>query len=358
VSHERHSVALVITAPMWRGSATSFAKIARGLVDAGHRVQLFTAAESVTRGFRELGLDALTLDLPNSGFASVLRLRAVLHARVVIADAPRDVRLAALATMGRNTRLLWRFNLPNRPVPSDVVARALFRGLEGIICQSAWSAELLRERAPWLARIPVTRIANGYDLAVLRPSPGRGAAFRATHGIPADTPFVVTVGALSPEKGLPQAIAATTRLGARHPGVLHLLIGSGQDEATLRQTAPAHVRFAGALDATATADAMRAADVILLPSAREIFPNVVAEAMAVGGAVVTVHGGAAPEVAGDAAHIVEPWDVDAMADAVSQLLSEPAKRAELGARARARIAAEFALERMVEEYVELVRGEG
>ena len=41
------SVALLLTAPRWRGSATSFAKIARGLLDAGHSVRLFTGAEVV-----------------------------------------------------------------------------------------------------------------------------------------------------------------------------------------------------------------------------------------------------------------------------------------------------------------------
>ncbi len=350
------SVALLLTAPTWRGSAASFAKIAHGLQEARHPVRLITGAESVAQGFRALGLEATALALPNSGLASARRLRAVLDADVVIADAPRDVRLAALATIGRGTQLLWRFNLPNRPVPGDLLARALFRRFDGIICQSGWSEALLRERASWLHQIAVTRIANGYDLELLTPSPARGAAFRVLHGIDATAPLVVTVGALSPEKGLPAAIAATTRLSHQHPGLVHLLVGDGQDEAALRQSAPPHLRFVGAQGAAATADAMRAADVVLLPSAREIFPNVVAEAMAVGAAVVTVLGGAAPEIAGDAAVLVEPGNVEAMAVATGELLADPTRRGELGANARARIAAEFTLARMVEAYGRVVNG--
>lgn len=350
------AVTLLLTAPRWRGSATSFAKIARGLRDAGHDVRLLTGAEPVAQGFRALGLDATALDLPSSGPRSALRLRRALSADVVIADAPRDVRLAALATLGRATRLYWRFNLPNRAVPSDLLARALFRRLDGIVCQSAWSEGLLRAGAPWLADVPLHRIANGYDVGRLAPSVERAERFRATHGIPRDAPMLLTVGALSPEKGLPSAIAASTLVLGTHPSLVHCLVGDGQDEATLRASAPPHVRFLGALDADATADAMRAADVVLLPSAREIFPNVVAEAMALGRSVVTVDAGGAPEIAGDAALLVEAGNVQAMAAAVSELLADTTRREALGARARRRIAEHFALRRMEEGYVGVVKG--
>lgn len=348
------SVALLLTAPRWRGSATSFAKIARGLLDAGHSVRLFTGAEVVAQGFRALGLDAIALDVPNSGVGSALRLRRALTADVVIADAPRDVRLASLATLGRATRLYWRFNLPNRPVPSDVLARALFRRLDGMVCQSEWSAGLLRAGAPWLAEVPLHRIANGYDVERLAPSAERAERFRATYGIAPDVPLLLTVGALSPEKGIPSAIAAGTLVHTAYPALLHCLVGDGQDEAALRASAPSHVRFLGALDAEATADAMRAADVVLLPSAREIFPNVVAEAMALGRAVVTVNAGAAPEIAGDAATLVEPANVEAMASAITELLDHPARSAALGEKARRRIVEHFALRQMEEGYLRVI----
>lgn len=348
------NVALLLTAPAWRGSATSFAKIAQGLERRGHRVQIVTAAEAVAERFRALQLDAVATPLRDSGLASAARLRRVLRADVVLADAPRDVRLAALATLGRRTRVLWRFNLPNRPVPHDLLARALFRRLDGIICQSAWAEALLRDVAPWLATLPVARIPNGYDVVRLAPSVTRAAAFRASLGIAPEAPLVVTVGALSPEKGVPVAIDATARLRARHPALLHLLVGEGEDQHALRAGAPPHCRFLGALDPDATADAMRAADVVLLPSAREIFPNVVAEAMAVGAAVVTVRGGAAAEVTGDAARLVEPGAASAMAEAMGALLEDPMRRAELGQRARARIVSDLGLERMERGYAEVV----
>jgi glycosyltransferase involved in cell wall biosynthesis len=136
--------------------------------------------------------------------------------------------------------------------------------------------------------------------------------------------------------------------------LVHCLVGDGQDEVALRASAPSHVRFLGALETDATADAMRAADVVLLPSAREIFPNVVAEAMALGRAVVTVNAGAAPEIAGDAATLVEPANVEAMAAALTELLDHPARSAALGEKARRRIVEHFALRQMEEGYLRVI----
>lgn len=351
------TVSLLLTTLGWRGSAASFLKIAHGLKRHGHQVRVLTASSAMRDGFGVQGIDAVALDLPDSGLGSAKRLRQALRASgsdILIADAPRDVRLGALATIGRATALVWRFNLPNRPVPGDLLARLLFGRLDRIICQSEWSAGLLATGAPWLSGVPVHRIANGYDIDALAPAADRGAAFRAAHGLPLDLPLVLTVGALSPEKGVPAAITAVAALSCRGVEVVHLLIGDGQDEAALRQSAPPHLRFLGALDERATADAMRAADVVLLPAPREIFPNVVAEAMALGRAVVTVRGGAAPEVAGDAAVLVEPGDVAAMAGAVESLLADPARRSALGVAGRERIGAEFPLARMEDAYAALV----
>jgi glycosyltransferase involved in cell wall biosynthesis len=52
---------------------------------------------------------------------------------------------------------------------------------------------------------------------------------------------------------------------------------------------------------------------------------------------VSTRAGAIPEVAGDAALLVEPDDVDALAAALARLLTDDARRAELVARGDARV---------------------
>jgi glycosyltransferase involved in cell wall biosynthesis len=61
-----------------------------------------------------------------------------------------------------------------------------------------------------------------------------------------------------------------------------------------------------------------------------------AEAMAAGTPVVAGAGGALPEIAGDAALLVDPQDVEALCAAISGLLDDPARRAELSERGRER----------------------
>jgi glycosyltransferase involved in cell wall biosynthesis len=62
----------------------------------------------------------------------------------------------------------------------------------------------------------------------------------------------------------------------------------------------------------------------------------VLEAMACGTPVVTSNTSSLPELAGDAAVLVEPTDTDALAQALSALLADSERRAALGARGLAR----------------------
>ena len=63
--------------------------------------------------------------------------------------------------------------------------------------------------------------------------------------------------------------------------------------------------------------------------------------MACGAAVISSDGGALPEVVGDAGVIVPAGDDAALEREIAALLADPARRAALGSRARARILGEF-----------------
>ena len=86
----------------------------------------------------------------------------------------------------------------------------------------------------------------------------------------------------------------------------------------------------------------------------------VLEAMACGTPVVTSNTSSLPEVAGDAALLVDPYDVRQIAQAMWLVLSQPALAAELRARGLAR-AAQFTWERTARETIavyERVVGDG
>jgi glycosyltransferase involved in cell wall biosynthesis len=79
------------------------------------------------------------------------------------------------------------------------------------------------------------------------------------------------------------------------------------------------------------------------------------EAMASGLPVVATRGGAFPEIVEDGRSglLVPRGDVEALADALSELLADPGRRAALGREARARVLQSFSWDRVVERLREV-----
>ena len=74
---------------------------------------------------------------------------------------------------------------------------------------------------------------------------------------------------------------------------------------------------------------LRIADVLIYPSLYEGFGIPILEAMKLGTPVITSNVTAMPEVAGDAAILVDPYSVEEMASAISRLLQDKVLRNEL-----------------------------
>lgn len=158
-----------------------------------------------------------------------------------------------------------------------------------------------------------------------------------------DGPFVLYVGNIKPHKNLDRLIAAFARARQAGPDGLKLVI-IGDDVSrypVLRQTVhrnklDKHVRFLGFQSHETLMAVYRLARVFVFPSLYEGFGFPPLEAMACGTPVVTSNVSSLPEVAGDAALLVDPYDVDALAAGITRALTDEALRADLAARGRAR----------------------
>jgi glycosyltransferase involved in cell wall biosynthesis len=87
--------------------------------------------------------------------------------------------------------------------------------------------------------------------------------------------------------------------------------------------------LAGAVDDPARRALLEGATLVAYPSRYEGFGFPVLEAMASGVPVVSTRAGSIPEVAGDAAVLVEPGDPDALASAIERVATDTALRAAL-----------------------------
>ncbi len=206
-------------------------------------------------------------------------------------------------------------------------------------------------------------VHHGIDPAGRPSGPAARAAARATLGLGQDEEVVGCVANFAPKKGHDVLVDAFAALRARRPSLRLVLVGFGPSEQEVR----AHVRRRGVADATLftgdrddVADLLPAFDVFALASRHEGFGLVVLEAMAAGVPVVATTVDGLPEAVGSdaAGRLVAPGDADALAEAIEEVLADPAAAAqqvEAGAARVEQIRPEAAVDRLAELYHRVAR---
>jgi glycosyltransferase involved in cell wall biosynthesis len=219
--------------------------------------------------------------------------------------------------------------------------------------------ELVRETADlFVARTPaahdalvsegvsIDRIAiqpNGVDPSRFDPA-NRDEALRSSWGVGAGELAVVYAGRLLREKGLVELIRAAARVDVRFKLVL---IGSGPEEPRMRRAITQLgiqdlVTFVPWLERDEMPTVMASADVFAMPSLptpywEEQLGYSLIEAMASGAAILSTRGASIPFVVGSGAVLVPPYDIDALANGLRQLLCNPQLRESLGRLGRLRV---------------------
>ncbi len=190
----------------------------------------------------------------------------------------------------------------------------------------------------------VISIPNGVNLTRFQPCDSGYA--REKYGLPER--YVLFVGSLDPRKNLARLLLAWEQL-ADHPDVTLVIAGSrtGIFRPVAIPPRSERVRYIGYVADEDLADLYAGALLFIMPSLFEGFGLTILEAMACGLPVITSAVGALPEVAGDAALLVDPYSVESLVSALRKLLSEEKQRALLRQRGLDR-ARRFSWERSAE----------
>lgn len=176
---------------------------------------------------------------------------------------------------------------------------------------------------------------------------------------------VLFVGRDARRKGLNELVAAFERLGVGLAGgarrVAFDVVGAPPPDLAASLAALAgrgvEVRLRSDLDDPAVAALMARADLLALPTKAETFGYVLVEAMAAGCALLTADAPPMNELVrdGETGRVVPPGDIEALAEALRDLLADPSRLEAMGAAARARWRADFAPGVLVPRYRSLYR---
>jgi glycosyltransferase involved in cell wall biosynthesis len=178
--------------------------------------------------------------------------------------------------------------------------------------------------------------------------------------IPVDAPVIGTVGVLRQQKGLDLLIEASATLAREFPIIRVLIAGGGLP--ARKQQLEAQARALGLSEVvtllglrTDIGDVLSALDVVVSSSHFEGSPLAIMEYMAAGKPIVATRVGGVPDLIehGKTGVLVEPGDVDALAEGISTLLRDRERAGQLGTEARLRQQAEFDIDTTVRRVEDL-----
>lgn len=310
------------------GIGTHVADLAAGLRALGHDVVVATDP-----GTRE------RFDLPGQAPLTPRAVRGLARgADVVHAHGFRAGLVGS--TVGRGTPFVISLHNPVRGsglslrrLSGEAAARLVMRRADlvtGASSDLVADARALGARRAELAEVPSPRVPAllATDRAAWRSA--HRDALLARHGMAGETPFVLTIARVAPQKGIDVLRVAA----ALAPGTWGL-VGPGQE--TLGDLAP--VRLLGA--ARDVTPWLLAADVLVVPSEWEARALVVQEAMAAGTPVVARRVGGLPDLLDGVGALVDGGHEEVaapLARAVTAVLDQRAPAAGAAARARTRAA--------------------
>ena len=199
-------------------------------------------------------------------------------------------------------------------------------------------------------------VPNGFDLDAYRPCLSSKFDVRHTLGLSVHSRILIMVARADRLKDHDTFLAALFIVRARDPSIYGVLVGRGAtlDNPLISQSISRLNIRDGVLGLGERHDVpslMAGADLSVLTSISEGFPNVLGESMACGTPCISTSVGAASAIIGDTGLIVPMKDPQALADSIIKLLYEPdSVRQQRRNRARQRICDHYSIAKSVSIY--------
>lgn len=330
----------------------------RALREAGFRVVLIASpGKLLDATVAREGIEALPIPMkrgidPLADLVSLFRLvRAIYRLQPDIAEfsTPKAGLLGNIAALvcgvPHRVYLLRGLRLETASGPMRWILRATERLASACSHVVLCNSRSLREKALTLGVASASKLivlgpgtSNGVDVERFAPSSN---GTRDLLGIAPGTPIIGFVGRLTRDKGVPELFRAFEFLLQSRPDARLILVGwfdESEDALApeLRAAIQRHPRVLRTGFVADTAPWYGVMDVLVLPTYREGFPNVVLEAAASGVPVITtlVTGSREAVIPSITGLLVPPGDSEALAESMAELLANPGRRRQMGEAAR------------------------
>ena len=232
---------------------------------------------------------------------------------------------------------------------SSWAERVALTSAAAVVAVSDGMAGDVRSAYPEIPPERITVIRNGIDTSEYAPDPGVGVLSK--HGVHPGRPYVLFVGRITRQKGVPVLLRAAASL---EPSAQLVLCAGAPDTPELgnevsalveelRESRDGVIWIPEMLPRGDIVQLLTHATVFACPSVYEPLGIVNLEAMACGTAVVASRVGGIPEVVadGETGLLVPPDDPSALASALNSLLGDPGQASAMGRAGRTRAVTEF-----------------
>ena len=167
---------------------------------------------------------------------------------------------------------------------------------------------------------------------------------------------IVFIGWVIKNKGVEELLAAWEKKYPQYPDWKLRIIGPYANDYYTNITSrfsTKNVIFDGEKKHDEAMQLLSEAEIFILPSYTEGFPNAVVEAMALKKPIIASSVGAIPDMINTCGVVIPPQDVNAIEFALDKLISNDKLRYEMGQKARARMESEYTIENVFSKYAKL-----
>jgi len=328
----------------------------------GHAVHLLCRPDTeLARRAQAVQIPLFTFPIRGDfGPLTILRTRRLLKKLaidVVLANMDKELRFAGLAgRLAGGVAVIPRRGV-DYPLKNQIHYRWSYNQLaHRVVANSQATKNALLRNAPWLDPNRVEVIYNGLD-----PQPfltPRRLDMRRQWGLAADTPLIGFVGQLDERKGVHTLLSAFAGMKDRNHDAHLVMVGEGPLRPMILEFGRSHhlddrIHLLGFRDDIE--EIMKNITLLVLPSLWEGFGIVLLEAMAAAKPVVTTAVSSMPEIVLDrlTGRVVPVQDVDALMQAMEEILAHPDRAQLWGQNGRKRVQEHFTLEQMIDRYLRL-----